>query len=161
MTRIAIRRTFAAVVVAVAFTLGACSTGGTNPSVGAEPPDDEQSQALAFAECMRDNGVDMADPGPGQRGLILALRAAEQAVGREAIDRAIAGCESLLPRFGHDGADPRQNEELMLALAECLREEGFDVSDDLNELRAHDAADTAEFQAALAECRSTVFGGGR
>jgi hypothetical protein len=77
-------RTLGAFGAAALLILGACSgdEGDDVASAGGEQkparpaatqssaPLDEDAQALVFAECMRDNGVDMPDPSPGQQGLI-------------------------------------------------------------------------------------------
>ena len=82
-------RTLAAVAaVAALLALSACggsdeadgvasAGGGGNAAKPAETeaaaPLDPDAQALVLAGCMRDNGVDMPDPGPGQQGLVDAF----------------------------------------------------------------------------------------
>jgi hypothetical protein len=173
------RRTFGAVAAVVALlVLSACggaasagdvaSAGGeTNPAEedAEQEQVDEQAQALAFAQCMRDNGFDMDDPGPGQEGLMSALQVAhgehDQTTVDEVFEAAFATCEDLLPEFAtQDHAQP--DEEAMLALAECLRDEGLDVPDDLYSGGGMHDIDRNELEAALEACRDVVdFGGHR
>jgi hypothetical protein len=147
---------------------GVASAGGqANPAAeDAEQESlDEEAQALGFAQCMRDNGFDMDDPGPGQEGLMTALRVAhgehDQTTVDEVFNEAFAACEDLLPEFAtQDHAQP--DEEAMLALAECLREEGLDVPDDLYSGGGMHDIDRDELEAALEACRDVVdFGGHR
>jgi hypothetical protein len=177
MTRTTMRRRrFGAVAALVALlALSACgnndgsgvaSAGGDGNLAVADTEQetlDEEAQALAFAECMRDNGFDMPDPEPGQEGLINTLRQAhgeqDQATADEVFEAAFAACEDLLPEFvTQDHAQP--DEEAMLALAECLREEGLDVPDNLFGAGGMHDIDRSELAAAMEACRDVVdFGG--
>jgi hypothetical protein len=182
MTRTTARRlTFAAVaavaaVVAVAAILVLSAGGGTADGDGvasaggaenaAQPAETESSapldpdgQALVFAECMRDNGVDMPDPGPGRQGLVDAFRAVSGDYDQATLQQAFAACQDLMPQYPqeqemHEGAD-------MLALAECLREQGLDVSDNPFQDAHSGAIDVNEFSAAMEVCRDVLTGGGQ
>jgi hypothetical protein len=153
MTRtIARRRTFGAVAAVVLLVLSAC--GG---AAGDTPPPDADAQALAFAQCMRDNGVvDFPDPAPGQELSQAFQHQDVQAEDQATIDRATAACEDLLPQQEHEGGHDAEREETELALAECLRAQGLDVPDDLGGL-SHDADD--ELLAAMEKCRDEIAGG--
>ncbi|MGH3452266.1 MAG: hypothetical protein ACRDQW_16405, partial [Haloechinothrix sp.] len=52
-------------------TEGVASAGGeANPATSEDAEAmDADAQALAFAECMREEGIDIPDPGPDQEGL--------------------------------------------------------------------------------------------
>ena len=177
MTRTSARRgTLGAVapVVALLLILSACggsAEGGGVASAGGDANPaaedtlreavdelDEEVQALAFAECMRGNGVDMSDPAPGQGGLSDAFHEAEERYDRATIDEALAACEDLLPQRAHEGGHDAERTETELALAECLREQGLDVPDNLFD-GGHDVDDD-ELRAGLEECRDVVAGGG-
>lgn len=165
------RRTFgAALAVAGLLALSACggaaegdgvaSAGGDANSTAEDTEQGsllEEAQALAFAECMRDNGVDMPDPAPGQEGLSEALHGVEDSYDQATIDEALTACEELLPQRAHEGGHDQERDEDMLALAECLREQGLDVPDNL-EGGLHDVDDD-ELRAAMEECRDVVAGG--
>jgi hypothetical protein len=142
-------------------TEGVASAGGeANPATSEDAEAmDADAQALAFAECMRDEGIDIPDPGPDQEGLSSALHDAEQSYNRETFDRALSACEELLTHRDHDRGGHEPDAEMMLELAECLREQGLDVPDDLFQGGGlHDVEDE-EFRAALEECRDKVAGG--
>ncbi len=152
--------------------LGACSGaegervasagGEDNPaSPGAtedSAPLDEGAQALVFAECMRDNGIDMPDPGPGQQGLADAFRAVAGNYDRATLRRAIAACQNLIPQYGQE---EHADDDWQLELAECLREQGLEVSDNPFEDAHSGAIDVNEFSAAMEVCRDVMTGDGQ
>jgi len=166
------RRPFGAVgAVVVLLVLSACSAAGSeqvasaggeeNPASPAETevtaPLDEDAQALVFAECMRDRGVDMPDPGPGQQGLVDAFREVAGNYGRATMEQALSVCEDLMPQYA---SEEQHDDDVMLALAECLREQGLDVSDDPFSDAHSGAIDVNEFSAAMEVCRDVLTGSG-
>jgi hypothetical protein len=154
--------------VAVLLALGACgddadeasgvaSASGDATAGAAEgsEPLAEDDQVLAFAECMRDNGVDIPDPGTGQEGLAEAFQEVAGDVDRAALDQAFNACQDLLPQFEQSG--PHEETD-MLDLAECLRAEGLDVSDEpFGDIHSGDI-DQTELNAAMEVCRSELLG---
>src|ERR687891_2144325 len=163
-------RTFGAAAVVALLVLAACSTAGgervasaggdANPAqpAGTEPaaPLDEDAQALVFAGCVRDNGVNMPDPGPGQQGLVDAFRAVSGDYDQATLEQALAACQDLMPQYAQEHPT---GDDWMLALAECLREQGLDVSDNPFEDAHSGAVDVNEFSAAMEVCRDVVTGG--
>jgi hypothetical protein len=142
---------------------GVASAGGdaNRPEEDTEQgPLDEEVQALAFAACMRGNGVEMPDPAPGREGLSEALHGIEENYDRATIDAALAACEDLLPQRAHEGGHDAARNEGELALAECLREQGLEVPDNLFEGGGLHDVDDDELRAAMEECREVVAGGG-
>jgi hypothetical protein len=159
--------------VAALLVLSACGTsagGGVATAGGAANPvdgdtdtgDGEQldadAQALVFAECLRDNGIDMPDPGPGQQGLMDTFQSVAENYTRATLEKAFVACEDSIPQFEHDGMD-RSDDETRLALAECLREQGLDVSD--QPMQDAHSLDENEFRAAMEVCRGVLTGGGQ
>jgi hypothetical protein len=163
----------AAVCVAL-LTVSACSSGAADrdevasagdEASGASPAGtegtaalDEGAQALRFAECMRDNGVDMPDPGPGQQGLADAFQAVAGDYDRATLRRAIAACEGLMPQYA---SDEQHTEGWELDLAECLRDQGLEVSDQPFDDAHSGAVDVNEFSAAMEVCREVLIRGGQ
>ena len=160
----------AVAAVAALLVLSACSGAGGEQVASAggetdrpEPaatqdaaPLDADAQALVFAECMRDNGVDMPDPGPGQQGLADAFRSVSGNYDRKTLRRAFSACEGLMPQYAQqDHAD----DDWQLELAECLREQGLEVSDNPFEDAHSGAIDVDEFSAAMEVCRDELTGG--
>ena len=74
---------------------GVASAGGAGAEVSASrslAPEDAQ---LKFAQCMRDNGVDVPDPGPNGE-----VRLPEGDIDRNAMEKAREKCGDKLPGGG-------------------------------------------------------------
>jgi hypothetical protein len=142
---------------------GVASAGGKDNA--ATPAETEKSaplgpdaQALVFAGCVRDNGVDMPDPGPGQQGLVDAFRAVSGDYDQATLEQALAACQDLMPQYAQEHPT---GDDWMLALAECLREQGLDVSDNPFQEAHSGAIDVNEFAAAMEVCRDKLTGSGQ
>jgi hypothetical protein len=96
---------------------------GTDKDVS---PKDRQEAMLAFARCMRKNGVDMEDPKPGE-GLALRVRKGEE----KKMEKAQKACQPILRNaIGEPSAEERKAmEDSMLEFARCMREHGVQVAD--------------------------------
>ncbi len=105
----------------------ATTTGGSAASSGSPASGDLQSQELAFARCMRANGVpNFPDPNPG--GGFDVLRRP----GGSGIDplspvykAANAKCQTLLPNGGAGPAYSAPAGVQLLNIAKCMREHGI------------------------------------
>lgn len=153
-----------AVAAIVLLTAAACggSDGDDGAAAAAETDaldsgsEDADAQALVFAECMRENGVDMPDPGSGQEGLNNAFQAAAEDVDDDTMREAMAECQEFMPQYAGEEA---HDDEVILDLAECLREQGLDVSDNpFTDMHAGDI-DQSELSAAMEVCRDELSGG--
>ncbi|GAA4897118.1 hypothetical protein LX16_1254 [Stackebrandtia albiflava] len=106
--------------------LTACG-GEPEPSEGstgelADTPDNADEMALAFAECMREHGVDMPDPTFDEEGG--ADISLPDGVDDETLRAAEEACKEFLP---HGGEPPKIDPEVLEALheyARCMRENG-------------------------------------
>ncbi|MBB6174770.1 hypothetical protein HNR23_004830 [Nocardiopsis mwathae] len=118
--------------LAGALLLGGCAQLG----FGDDAPDTSEDSAsgsagggteadgVKFAQCMRDNGVDVPDP-KGD-GMMPALPV--EGDDEDAVKNALEKCEDLMPM----PEDDRPEEEIFqdnLEMAKCLRENGIDVED--------------------------------
>jgi hypothetical protein len=105
---------------------------------------DPQEAMLAYAQCMRDNGVDMPDPQMSSDGKgVIAISggdANDSTGGPGKIDPegqqfkdAQAKCEPLMKEaVGSVEVDPEQQAEMrknLLAYAQCMRDHGVDFPD--------------------------------
>jgi hypothetical protein len=136
-----ISRTTALLGVAAALLLGGCggdaggaevaSAGGTAATAAPteESEQDQDEQALAFAECLRENGLDVPDPEPGQRGGFGGFGALGEDVDEETVRAAMDACRDLAPTFDRERDLTPEQQEQLLELTECLREQGIDVPD--------------------------------
>lgn len=110
-------------------SLAACTAAA--PGVDTKTPGAEQSfedWQLAFSSCMRDEGVDLPDPGSdGSSEFTL------DGIDPEAFETASASCQDRLgppPAPAGGGASGSDDTDATrLQLAECLRDNGFDVPD--------------------------------
>lgn len=99
---------------------------------------DSEEAALEFAQCMRDNGVtDFPDPsfGAGGGGFIGGTDGAGSGIDFQSdeVQAAFEACGEILEGavFGGGGGDfdPTELQDNLLALAQCLRDQGLDVDD--------------------------------
>ncbi|OAN35317.1 hypothetical protein A4X17_10230 [Plantibacter sp. H53] len=122
-----------AALIAIPFLIGslaACSSG--SPDSSSKTPKAVQSfddWQVAFASCMRDEGVDMPDPEQnGSGGTSVTLGDGDQ----DAFQDASATC---IDRLGTPPAPAGGNPavadafEQQLEMAECFREHGYEMAD--------------------------------
>lgn len=130
------RAATAAAAAALALALTACqgnsggSAGGSGGSGDSSDPAEEQAKAqdamLEYAQCMREQGVPMDDPKPGELGVVV------NNVKQEVLDAAERKCGHLLEDvISEDSVSeiPAEEKEAMLAQAQCMRDRGWDVPD--------------------------------
>ena len=143
------------VMAALAMVLAACGTGSPSsaeevaslesggdaegalvaPGEGEEPVDREEA-LLAFAACMRDNGVEMADPTVDANGNVQLARPGQpgeevEEFDREEVEAAREACGEVLDgaRLGFEGTDIVELEDTMIEYAQCMRDNGYDMPD--------------------------------
>ncbi|MET8828080.1 hypothetical protein ABZX40_21225 [Streptomyces sp. NPDC004610] len=139
---------------------GSSSGSGSGGSGGGTDlgPDE---MAQKFAECMRENGVDMADPKPGE-GLDLDLGAVDRATA----DKALKACRQYDPMENGGTAEvSKETEEKLRAYSQCMRENGVDDFPDPvpgGGLEMDGSLqDDPDFQRADETCRGLLPGGGK
>jgi hypothetical protein len=150
-------------LLALAVVLAACGGGGDDDAVGVASLDqsssttiaeaeeaDPEAAAVAFTECMRENGVEMEDPTVDSDGNVIPgrptdlpepddngeFRAGPGELGED-LRAGFEECGDLLDgtAFGFTPQDLTELEDQLLELAECLRDQGLDVPDpDLSDL---------------------------
>ena len=110
-------------------TAGGGAQPASSPSSSDPSSEDIDEQRLAFAQCMRDNGIPMADPG-SESGPGTGFRDLED-VDPDTLDEALTACESVRPGGGgRNFADLSDaDKQSLLDMAQCLRDEGFAVPD--------------------------------
>jgi hypothetical protein len=116
----------------------------TITTLAAEEAADPEAAAIAFTECMRENGIEMEDPTVDAEGNVLPGRPSdlpepgEQAgtqVGPgelgDDLRAAFEACGDLIEgtTFGFTPEDQTELQDQLLALAQCLRDQGLDVAD--------------------------------
>ncbi|MFF0520176.1 hypothetical protein ACFYTC_15810 [Actinomadura nitritigenes] len=106
----------------VASARGAAVKASASPSRSLSPEDAQ----LKFAQCMRQNGVDVPDPGSGHAETMRIGKGA----GREKLQAAMKKCQSWLQAGGKlpDLKDPKVRDQYV-KFAQCMREHGVDMKD--------------------------------
>ena len=147
MTTLMLRRPLA--VVLTTFLMGALAAcGGDDGGSGSELPDaagassesagadsgaadadiSAEDARLKFAECMRENGIDVPDPGPNGEMMV-----SPQGVSQEQVEAAHEACQEWLDvAMPEDGEGPQMSEEekqALLDMAQCMRDRGYDFPD--------------------------------
>jgi hypothetical protein len=154
-----IRLRYAAGPLAVlVLTLAGCGSGdggpGARPGSGAgSAAADEQDMNVKFAQCMREHGVNLPDPNPGQPGIRITGRKGDEAK----VDAATRACQKYSPKRGMDMNDPATRDR-MLKTAQCLREHGIDAPDPApgQGLHIQVKGNEAKAQQAMTECRRLI-----
>ena len=177
----------AALFVVMAFVVAACGSASADvatlqddvASLGGEAPGaddtaevDEEAALLAFAQCLREEGLDVEDPAVDEEGNIQPPRPVQggQAIDREAFQAAREACEEFLDgvTLGFGDVDQTELEDQLLEFSACLRDQGLEV-DDPNLSGGPGAGrglfgdldpDDPVVQAALEACQEFLPGGG-
>jgi hypothetical protein len=184
------RSWLAAMAVGLVLTVAACSGddaagsdgAGSASGAGQSRPTAVNTEAalLAFAQCIREHGVEIPDPTVDADGNVLIqppAGAVSDPALRERFGEARTACADHLEGVtqGFTNEDRAQLQDQLVAVAQCMRGKGIDVPDpDLSQLGqgsqepggggglfgdSIDRNDPA-VQAALRECQTEVFGPG-
>ena len=117
---------------------GGEAAAGDDRGDGRDPePADFQDAMLSYAECMRDNGIDMPDPQfseGGEGGVIIGGPAVGTGASRDEFEAAEEECRPILDEVEQTLEPPSPEEQAAmrdhaLAMAECMREHGIDMPD--------------------------------
>jgi len=108
-------------------TLQSPGAGETVPSASPSASLDPETARLEFARCMRENGVDLPDPGSGGGG---AVAIGGNGIDMEEMQEAMEACQQFLGDAIGERAeiDPEMQDKL-LEFAECMRDNGVDFPD--------------------------------
>jgi hypothetical protein len=138
---------------------GVASMSESNSSSSATQAADEKSdidQMRDFAKCMRENGVDMADPDPNSPGAGgISVDGPEE---KAKTDKAMAKCKHLMPNGGEEDKPTAKDLDQGRKTAQCLRDHGIDVKDPTMENPGLDVSagdggnDTDKLDKAMKEC---------
>jgi len=131
------KRQHALAVFALALALAGCgseakdaqvaSGNGAQATAGpssAAPSLSRDEMGVKFAQCLRENGIDVKDPEPG-KGIQLKLDPSS-GVSKEDVDKAMEACKQWDPQAdGTNNSNP-QAEENGRKFAECMRKNGVE-----------------------------------
>ncbi|MEU9995882.1 hypothetical protein [Streptomyces sp. NPDC050848] len=120
----------AASLAALCLLTTACTAdGGKADGAASESVSDEgkkADQALEHRKCLREQGLDVPEPKPGEEGVGLTIGG--DGMSKEKMEKAFKACQ------GKGGAgmgkEPTQAEkDKMIKYAQCMRKNGFDMPD--------------------------------
>lgn len=124
---------------AVLVALGGCGSSAEPPGVatidgvaaqaspGPSSTGDRDEQLRQFAQCMRDHGVDVADPQPGSVGGGLVGSGLDP--NDPQVSAAYTACRSKLPGGGEPPKLDPEQVKAYEAFAGCMRDNGVDLPD--------------------------------
>lgn len=150
-----------AVLVGGATAFAVARGGGEDPSSGAAGERSPQEEAaLAFADCMRDNGIDdFPDPSVDEDGGISIGDALADQRDTAAFRTAEDACEPLLDAAAPAGPELPADEvadlqEQWRAVAECVRAQGHELEDPHVDEHGRPQVDAGspEVEQAIEEC---------
>ncbi|MBN6058394.1 hypothetical protein JYK22_41120, partial [Nonomuraea sp. RK-328] len=95
---------------------------GTQAAASPKPSEDAQAKGLKFAQCMRENGIDMADPEPG-KGIMLKVGPGTPP---EKVEKAQEACKQWAPSGQRSGGGDPKRAEALLKVAQCMRDNGVE-----------------------------------
>ncbi|MFC5824387.1 hypothetical protein [Nonomuraea insulae] len=99
---------------------------GTPAAASAKPSVDPQDKALKFAQCMRENGIDMPDPDGSGKFMMKFDKNTPQ----EKVEAAQEACKQYAPSgVRQGGGDPKMAENLR-KVAQCMRDNGVEAYPD-------------------------------
>ena len=99
-------------------------TAAPKPSTSEQPATDRQERWLQFTKCLRDQGIDVQDPGP-EGGLPRLAKGTDPAK-RKA---AMGACRQFAPGILSGGSLSPEDKQRALDYITCLREKGIQISD--------------------------------
>jgi len=153
----------AALLTALALTVGGCGSGDdsastTSPSASANAKD---AQGVKFAQCLREHGVDVEDPEPGQ-GIRIQVGAGTP---KSTVDAAMEACRKYDPmQQSGASADPQADAKLR-KMAQCMRDNGVENFPDPEPGKGiridGSVANDTDFSAADKKCQKYAPAGGQ
>lgn len=103
---------------------------GANESAAPSASLDPEAAQLAFAECMRDQGIDMPDPETAGGAGGGTVRIGGSGENRDKFQAAMEECDHFLEQAGAFRGEPDPEMlDKMLEFAGCMREHGIDMPD--------------------------------
>ena len=171
--RIAVRLALVpAAIVLSALSLAGCgdgkkvdssvASGGGSPAASASAegnaPISGQDAQLQFAQCMRQHGVNVPDPQPGQPARVTDTKASQAT-----LEAATKVCQPLLQAGGGqiNPNDPAVQDALV-KFTKCMREQGVNMPDPgaNGQMQIPTGVSQDKLQAAQQKCQQYMPGGG-
>ncbi|OKJ31170.1 hypothetical protein AMK23_00955 [Streptomyces sp. CB02130] len=145
---------------ALALTATACSGDGGGTKDGGSASDSKKTkedQALEHRKCLREQGLDIPEPKPGENGMGVTIDGGS--MGKEKMEKAFKACEDKAVGGGPKEMTQAEKDKAV-AYARCMRQNGFDMPDPKFDGGAMQAApalkskDMKKFEKANKACES-------
>ncbi|MGW1404540.1 hypothetical protein [Streptomyces sp. NPDC002403] len=147
------------IAAAVVLSATACSGDGSGTKSGKTASDGkktEEDQALEHRKCLREQGLDIPEPKPGDNGHGITINGGGKS--KQEMEKAIKACQDKAVGGGPKELTQAEKDK-MLAFARCMRENGFDMPDPkfeggMAQAPAMQQKDMKKFEKANAACES-------
>ncbi|MFJ9886104.1 hypothetical protein ACIQRW_09590 [Streptomyces sp. NPDC091287] len=148
------------IAAALALTATACSGDGSGTKNGGSASGSKKTkedQALEHRKCLRDQGLDIPEPKPGQDGVGITIDGGS--MNKKEMEKAFKACEDKAVGGGAKELTQAEKDK-MVAFARCMRKNGFDMPDPKFDGGAMQAApalkpkDMKKFEKANKACES-------
>lgn len=125
------RRSLAAaclLATTVVLSATACSGGGGTKDGGSASTTKKtkEDQALEHRKCLREQGLDIPEPKPGENGMGVTIDGGSK--GRKEMEKAFKACQDKAVGGGPKELTQAEKDK-MVAFARCMRKNGFDMPD--------------------------------
>lgn len=126
------RRTVAAaclLATTVVLSATACSDegGGTKSGGSASTTEKtEEDQALEHRKCLREQGLEIPEPKPGENGMGVTIDGGSKS--KQEMEKAFKACQDKAVGGGPKELSQAEKDK-MVAFARCMRKNGFDMPD--------------------------------
>jgi hypothetical protein len=151
-----VRRMLVVSGMATAAVVSLAACGGSDGEGGDEAADSGKDKSLQYAKCLRDQGVDVADPKPGEQ-----VNQFPADLPRAKVEAAQEACKKYAPQ-AHTEEEMAGFQQEALELAKCFRKNGVDVDDPVNGAfippQGEAAQSTPTFKKAMEACKQYMKG---
>ncbi|MGK3088332.1 hypothetical protein ACG93S_00490 [Streptomyces sp. WAC01490] len=128
------RRSLAAaclLATTVVLSATACSGGGGTKDGGSasttkNTKKTKEDQALEHRKCLREQGLDIPEPKPGENGMGVTIDGGSK--GKKEMEKAFKACQDKAVGGGPKELTQAEKDK-MVAFARCMRKNGFDMPD--------------------------------
>jgi hypothetical protein len=158
MNNLVVRTGIVAVLLTAA--LAGCGGGSSGGAGGATPhaaSTNVADQELGFTQCLRQHGVNIADPKPGE-GVKIQVNPQNEAV----MTAAQKACEAFAPKGATSGPQASADLDRQVKLTQCLRQHGVQVPDPKPgqpfTMRLGPGQNRQQTQAAMQACQQKIMG---
>ncbi|MFJ2265959.1 hypothetical protein ACIOHO_06165 [Streptomyces sp. NPDC087849] len=151
------------IAAAVVLSATACSGDGGGSGSGtksagsaSDTKKTDEDRALEHRKCLREHGLDIAEPKPGEDGRAMTVNGGGKS--KEEMEKAFKACQDKA--VGGGAKEMTQaDKDKMLAFARCMRKNGIDMPDPkfdggMAQAPATQQKDMKKFEKANAACES-------